>query len=241
MKILIDMLTKQVVGVNQEKKILMYEVEADSINPEKIISQPVTRQKTDDEGRPLYLKSYQYMGPGGVLENVNEEVTDSYTVVNKKAVYYPPILDTVNVDVRYTIYDNPSVFNLDDIIEAKSKQIISQSSFSNMILFEELQEKNLSVELASNLAHTGIKMISILPGGQIRTNKIQLPHSVERVEVYCEADENIVIEVGQNATNFSPLSNGIAIFSQPTNSFYIKFKNESLEGLQNIRSYGLLY
>lgn len=241
MKILIDMLTKQVVGVNQEKKILMYEIEADNIDPQKTISQTVSKQKTDEEGRLLYLKSYQYMDSNGLVQTKEEHVTTPYTVVDKKAVYYPPVLDTINVETTYTLFDNPSVFNLDDIVEAKSQRIVSQSNFSNIILYEELQEKNLSIELASNLAHTGIKMISILPGGQIRTNRIQLPVSVEKVEVYYEADEEIVIEVGQTASSFSPVLNGVATFAEPTSNFYIRFKNESLETTRNIRSYGLLY
>ena len=146
-----------------------------------------------------------------------------------------------NIDgVEYKLTNNPGLFTIDDLIEAKGKQILSKTMRKYIILNEELSEKDISSNLSSHSANTGYKFLQLHPQGQCRTNKITLPVATSSIGLYLECDLGILAEVGISASNFTPIKNNeFIMFNNETNTLYIRFKNSTNEYKQ-IYSFGII-
>lgn len=167
------------------------------------------------------------------------EKTITYQILDENGINKG--LEKKTIQIQYDLLNQPSAFTVDEIIEAKSKEILKFSNFQHIMLFEELNEKDLSIDLSSNLAHTGNKLIRILPNGQCRTNKILLNKPVKSIGMYVELDDDIEVEIGNNATSFKKLEDNQVNFQEETNSIYIKFKNTSKNEEKQIYAYGILF
>lgn len=142
---------------------------------------------------------------------------------------------------QYSLINHPNLFTIDDLIEAKGKQILSKMMRKYIILNEELIEQDISLNLSSHSANTGYKFLQLRPNGQCRTNKIVLPVKTSSAGLYIECDTEITIEIGTTATNFTPIKNGEFInFSEETSLLYLRFKNNSNKYKQ-IYSYGIIF
>lgn len=231
MNIFIDIFTKKVIGINlTEDKISTFKVYLPDINPSKTIKQKIKKHKKNENGEFLYFNHL-----------TNTEVTTNFEQKNNKEIYFKPILIEEEIETTYYLLDNPSVFTLEDIIKIKSDEILKNSGFSNIILFEELNEEDLSINLSTNLANTGLKTLKILPNGQCRTNKINLEKEVTKLKIYLESDSDIKVEIGKSSTEFYESIDNIVEFNEPVSQIYIKFKNLNDKKIQEVYCYGILF
>jgi hypothetical protein len=178
------------------------------------------KQKVNEHGQPLYLS------PDG------EETTE--------AEGNTPIMVPNTINEFVSFENNPFEFTEEEVIAAKQKSI-EQNSFNKVVYFNEMMEvDDFSIELASHSADMGAGFISLHPGGQVRTKKLQLGAAVERVELYAEVDESVKIEVGTSATNFVPVEKGIALLPEASDAVYVRFSNTSDTHRAMIKSFGIL-
>lgn len=147
--------------------------------------------------------------------------------------------DKVINNQKYNLLENPSVFTLDDIIEAKGKKIIEDNISRYIILNEELNENDLDLNYINHKANTGLKFLQLKPQGECKTTQIELPEPSNALKIYIESEEGINIEYSLNDESFSPVENLLIELSDPTEQIFLKFVNSSNEPKQ-IFSYGIL-
>lgn len=140
---------------------------------------------------------------------------------------------------RYYLLENPSVFNLEDVIEAKGKKLIADHIKKFIVLNEELNESDLDLQYINHKANTGLKFLQLRPNGECKTTEISLPEPSTSLKVYIEAEEGISTEYSLDGESFSPINDLSIELSDPTEKVFLKFVNSSDEHKQ-IFSYGIL-
>lgn len=230
MRIFIDIFTKNVVGINKTPNASTYIIDTPNINPTKIVERTLTRQQTNEDGLPLYIKQTTYTDSEPI------QTIKAFEEVNGEIVYYQPLMTTQTIEQHYKFLDNPFEFTINDIIEAKGAEILKNSDLNNIILKEINQE-----DLFTESAHVSVDYIKLLPSGTCRTSLINIPQPTDVVGVYLEADNDIEIEVGKDIDKSFKLIDGKVQFSEPVSQVYIKFNNLNTENEKEIKAYGILF
>jgi len=195
-------------------------------------------QKRNENGKPLYIDNVEVDEDGNLLSY--EEVTYSTRDMGDGNVVelYPALIDAT-VTKAYTFEENPFVFTYEEVVEAK-KRSLEANELTHLAYYSEgLDASEFSITLDSHNANMGRGFIVLNEFGTVRTKKINLGESVDRVEVYVEASEDVLVEIGTSATNFFPVEKGVANFPAPASEVYVRFTN-TVDRKREIHAFGLL-
>lgn len=151
------------------------------------------------------------------------------------------VKEEVEVIKIVTFEENPSLFNYDDVIKYKEREIVKGTFYSSAMLFEKMDEKVFSTDLASFKADLGFDFISLPENGEIRTIKLKLPKAENIVGIKLEVDNNLPeIKIGSTINDMQLIDqNNERYFNNEVSNVYVNFKNTSNERI-NIYSFALL-
>ena len=232
-----DLASGQITGVDRQPLPFEREIKLPyPISIMKTIQVPVPGmkvQKRNENGEPLYMDN-MVVDEGGNLVSY-EEVT--YAEKDGQALY--PVLVDATLPKTYTFEENPVVFTYEEVVNAK-KAALEANELTRLAYYsEDLDASEFSITLDSHDANMGRGFIVLNEFGTVRTKKINLGESVDRVEVYVEASEDVLVEIGTSATNFFPVEKGVANFPAPASEVYVRFTN-TVDRKREIHAFGLL-
>lgn len=207
MKIQIDRYTNQVAGLNGPAAAVFLEIDVeDGFNPSKLADQVEGEvQKTNDDGQPLYLNSQ------------GEEVTEP----EEDGQQLPPVMVPIIVQRTVTLLENPQAFTLDDVVQAKYRELMDSADQDHLIADVFLGEADLDLTDPNHNANTGVGICEILPLDQVKTKPIQLESPAQTFQLLeLDADDGIEMYVAGQ-----PFVNGVVTLAAPVESCTLKFVN----------------
>ncbi|MEK3943559.1 hypothetical protein [Paenibacillus sp. FSL H3-0310] len=222
------------------------------------------KQKTDEKGQLLYKGSLTVDDSG--LETYDEvttariatawkEVSQEYNLVNEDGST-TPITNTSQVATAWDdlqpvmvpniIYNSvsfteqPSLFTFDELNAAKCASL--EKAYKGKLLLyydEDFSLENFAVDLAEHSANMGDGVITLHPRGKCRTVKLPLGESVEKVQLYLEAQDGITVEVGATAGSLTAVVDGAAKLPSAADAVYIRFTNNT-DSYKEVYAFGIL-
>jgi len=229
MEIVIDRLTNKVAGLNVPATPLNIVIKAeDDIILSKTIEEVEEKYRLDEEGRQLYkINIVPVTLESGEIIETYEETTEPNS---------DPILEKKYVAKSVKLEDNPEVFSLEEIVNAKYKDILEASSNDYVIADIFVDENDLDLSDPQHSANTGYGILQLLPNGQAVTKLInqEAPASLFNL---LEFDADPGVELYVNDIKF--IENK-ATFTEPISSCTIKFLNTTNKP-KMVRAYAIGY
>lgn len=160
-------------------------------------------QKVDSYGRKLY-----YM--------VNDSKKSEVINTNILNCEYEPIMLQIPITREIRLTYEPNLFNMNDILIEKKKQIINNYKCLDSVLYELINEQ----EILNFNAISGKNIIRISGNSEVISNKITF-NSNKKIKIYYESDQDINIQISNNGENFINMKKN-SFVPYTDNSIYIK-------------------
>ncbi|MDH6370539.1 hypothetical protein M2444_002319 [Paenibacillus sp. PastF-3] len=222
------------------------------------------KQKIDENGQLLYKGDLTVDDNG--LETYNEvttariataweEVSQDYNLVNedgsttpitnkaKVAIAWDDLQPVMVPNIIYSAVsfaEQPSLFTFDELNAAKCASL--EKSYKGKLLLyydEDFSLENFAVDLAEHAANMGDGVIALHPRGKCRTVKLPLGESVDKVQLYLEAQDGITVEVGAAVGNLTAVVDGAAQLPSAADAVYIRFTNTT-DSYKEVYAFGIL-
>jgi hypothetical protein len=216
------------------------------------------KQKTNEAGQLLY--KYNVVVDEFGQENFDEvtesqkavaweEVVNKY-VIDGEVVEVPGQVATEYVDLEpvliddvvynsVSFQDNPSIFEYEEVLEAK-KAALQKANLRKLVHYDEdFNLEGFSTDLAAHAANMGDGILALHPSGSCRTEKIALGSAVKTVQLYLEAAPDVKVEVGSTANSFVEFKDGVAQLPSAASEVYIRFTNTT-DKYRDIFAFGIL-
>jgi len=132
--------------------------------------------------------------------------------------------------------ENPHEFSLEEIVNAKYKDILEASSNDYIIADIFLDENDLDLSDPQHSANTGYGILQLLPNGEAVTRLINLEAPATLFNLL-EFDADSDVEIYINNIKFTENK---ATFTEPISSFTIKFLNTTNKP-KMVRAYAIGY
>ena len=174
------------------------EVSKDVIETEKIQSQ-------DYLGRNLFYKINKKL-------NTKETVVENYDIndINEDIEYIPVTYDNP-ITKKVFLISEPYKFTMQDIINEKNNQLLTQYNCKKCLLYELLDNKHV----INNNSNTGSNIINI--NGEVISDEIKLSNN-KKISIYYESDNDINISVSNDTKTWLDIKQ----------NQFINFNNDNL-------------
>ncbi len=218
MEILIDRLTNNVAGLNCPATPLNITVKVDDgFTLSKTIEEVVGEKPlTDADGNQLYRLPSS--------KELTTEETPFHMVESIKE------LRTITLETK------PEVFTLEEVIEAKYKDMLNNSSCDFVMADMFIDESDLDLNDVNNSANTGVGILQLLPKGQAKTKSTDLETATTNFTLL-EFDADPGVEIYVAGKLFT--DRRVDLTTQ-VNSCTIKFVNTT-DKPKMIRAYAIGY
>lgn len=145
------------------------------------------------------------------------------TIVKKIPVEWinnEPVMISKYTNKIIEFKDDPSAFNLDDIVTAKYRNILEKSTY-DYIIAQEFIEQNIDVSDKDHAANIGVGFVQLLPKGQAKTHEIELDEATSIFQLL-SYEGSAAVEIYINNVK---VQNNKVLLPDKTNKIVITFKN----------------
>lgn len=174
--------------------------------------------------------------PASMLD-ITIDVKDDFTL-SKVIIEVSESTENLTEEVHRVVNfnDNPLEFSLEEIVNAKYKDILEASSNDYIIADIFLDENDLDLSDPQHSANTGYGILQLLPYGQAVTKLINLEAPTTLFNLL-EFDADPDVEIHINDVKFTENK---ATFTESISSYTIKFLNTTNKP-KMVRSYAIGY
>jgi hypothetical protein len=160
----------------------------------------------------------------------------------KKYKNVTPITETTTKTEMIKFLNNMSEFNLDDILLNKKEQIIQSVGFENCLLFEINLQDNIDLEYSEHKADTGLKIIRILPKGQVKLKPISLGNKVQHAKIELESSNDVNIKFSFDGQEYYDHDKNVLISNlEGFDTLHLILTNDGEDNSIDIESYHILF
>lgn len=190
------------------------------------------RQKTNEEGKLLYLDSEG----NETIESKTEVKTDEGEEDDfTESIDNTPIMVPNLIKKYITFAEDPEAFEVEEILQAKYKSLLENTTYDYILADIFLNEEDIALDDKNHSANTGVAIMQLLPSGQAKTKTITLEAAVSYFELLELETANVDVYI-----NDVKFVNNKAVLSAATNEVVIKFKNTTNKPV-DVKSYAIAY
>lgn len=227
-KVIINMNKLNVVDYDINPKPFQFAVNINSLSElTKTIIQQKPLPRKNFLGEKLYLVT---------IEDKEYEVTE-HELNGRIAT---PIVDIETSTQEVKFLDRYLEFNLEDIIEAKKRQLKKSYSMKNCLLYEINLHDNIDYKYEGHAADTGYKLIRLHGNGAIKFKAFEFENGGTNKVILNIEGANVTIKYSFDNQNYQIATSNTITKASKFSTIYIILENP-LDNSVDIDSYSLLY